>query len=246
MIPFPYEGIIYVWFRYHSPEQGLGWAAKRRRKNMAIINAASRDGAGKGVARKLRREGRVPAVLYGGGVANVNLSLDAKEWSMLLLKEQSALRTNRQNMIIDGHRRAPVLMRGLQTHPLTGNVTHVDFTRFDPNQQIEINVPVHISGEEECPGIKEGGVMQIVRRELEVNCLAKNVPNSIEVSIAELSIGDSIHIDDIALPEGAEVRRDVNFTVVAIVAVKAEAVVEEEVEAEIVPEETEDTPEKSE
>ena len=199
---------------------------------MAIINAQTRDGAGKGVARKLRREGRIPAVLYGAGKPNINLSLDANEWNMLVAKEQTALRTFRQDMLINKTRRVPVLMRGFQTHPLSGNPMHVDFTRFDPTQKIELFVPVNVVGEEQCPGIKEGGILQVVRRELEVSCLAKDVPNAIEISVEGMEIGHSIHIDDIQLPPGVEVHREVNFTIITVVSVKAEAVAEEEVEEE--------------
>lgn len=199
---------------------------------MAMIQAQERTGAGKGVARKLRRAGRIPAVLYGGGQPNVNLSLDAKEWGMLLSREQSSLRTQRQNMVIDGTRRAQVLMRDVQFHPLSGLSVHADFMRFDPNQRVDLAVPVQVVGEEDCPGIKEGGVLQTVRHELEVSCLAKDVPNFIKISVGGMAIGDSIHIDDVVLPEGVTVHREVNFTIVAVVAVKAETVAEGGDEAE--------------
>lgn len=205
---------------------------------MATINAQTRDGAGKGVARKLRRQGKIPAVLYGGGQPNINLFLDAREWNILVSKEQTALRTHRQDMLIDSSRRVPVLMRGFQTHPLSGAAVHVDFTRFDPTQRIELFVPVNVVGEELCPGIKEGGVLQTVRRELEIRCLAKDVPNAIEISVETLGTGQSIHIDDIQLPAGVEVQREVNFTILAIVAVKAETVTEEVEDAAAEPDST--------
>lgn len=191
---------------------------------MAIINAVTRSGAGKGVARKLRREGRVPAVLYGAGKPNINLSLSAKEWDELLVKEKSGLRTHRQEMVIDGTTRTLVLMRASQIHPLSGTVVHVDFTRFDPNQKIEISVPIHIEGEEKCPGIKAGGILQLVQRELHISCLAGNVPDSITVSVATVEIGHSVHIQDITLPEGVEVHGDDDQTILTVVAPRSEAV----------------------
>lgn len=194
---------------------------------MAIINAQVRDGAGKGVARRLRREGRVPAVLYGAGQPNINLSLDSKAWRALLSREQSSLRTHRQDMVIGENRREPVLMRSFQTHPLSGDTLHIDFTRFDPTQKVELFIPVHVTGEEVCPGIKEGGILQVIRHELEVSCLARDVPDSIKISVESLQMGNSIHINDIQLPPGVEVHTEVNFTVLAIIAVKAEAVAEE-------------------
>ncbi len=191
---------------------------------MLNINAQTRNDVGKGVARQLRRDGRIPANLYGAGRPNRNLSLDSKEWMDLVEKHGSGLRTNRQNMVIDEKLRVAVLLRDFQIHPVSGNPVHVDFMRFDPNQKLEIMVPVEIAGEEECPGIKEGGVLQTVRRELEVSCLAGNIPNEIIISVANLTIGDSIHIEDITLPEGVEVHTDVNFTIAAIVGVQAEEV----------------------
>ncbi|MBF0399717.1 MAG: 50S ribosomal protein L25/general stress protein Ctc [Magnetococcales bacterium] len=194
---------------------------------MAIINATTRDGAGKGVARKLRREGRVPAVLYGGGKPNINLSLSAKEWDELLVKEKSGLRTHRQEMVIDGTTRTLVLMRASQIHPLSGNVVHVDFTRFDPTQKIEIAVPIHLEGEERCPGVKAGGVLQLVHRELHISCLAGNVPDYITVSVAQVEIGHSVHIQDVTLPEGVEVHGEEDLTILTVVAPRSEAVDEE-------------------
>ena len=198
---------------------------------MAVIQAKTRYGAGKGVARKLRRAGRVPAVLYGGGQPNINLSLDAKEWDELRIKEKTGLRTQRQELVIDKSKRSLVLMRGSQIHPLSGNTVHVDFTRFDPTQKIEISVPVNIIDEEACPGVKAGGVLQVVRRELEINCLAGKIPGAITVSVANVEIGHSLHVRDIALPDGVEVRThgDADLTILTVVAVRSEAVdVEEE------------------
>ncbi|MEO5363973.1 MAG: 50S ribosomal protein L25/general stress protein Ctc [Magnetococcus sp. DMHC-8] len=191
---------------------------------MAVINAITRSGAGKGVARKLRREGRVPAVLYGGGQPNINLSLDAKEWDDLLVKEKSGLRTHRQEMVIDNSARSLVLMRGYQIHPLSGAAVHVDFTRFDPNQEIEIAVPIHIVGEEKCPGVKAGGVLQVVQRELEISCLAGSMPDSIEVSVARLELGHSIHVRDLQLPDGVEARDEADMTILTVVTIRSEAV----------------------
>ncbi|MBF0185738.1 MAG: 50S ribosomal protein L25/general stress protein Ctc [Magnetococcales bacterium] len=191
---------------------------------MAVINAKTRYGTGKGVARKLRREGRLPAVLYGAGQPNVNLSLQAKEWEDLLTREKSGLRTHPQELVLDGGSRTMVMMRGYQVHPLSGNAEHVDFVRFDPNQEIEIAIPVHLVGEEKCPGVKAGGVLQVIQRELEIACLAGNVPDFIEVSVASLDIGHSIHIQDVKLPEGVEVRGEEDMTIVTVVAVRAEVV----------------------
>ena len=194
---------------------------------MSNINALSRDGIGKGVARKLRREGRIPANLYGAGRPNLNLSLDGREWMDLVEKNGTTLRTNRQALLVDSQQREVVLLRGFQVHPVTGNPVHVEFMRFDPKQKVEIMVPVVIEGEEKSPGVKEGGMLQTVRHELEVHCLAGDIPNQITISVAHLEIGDVIHIEDIELPPGVEVHTDVNFTIATVVGIKAEQAEEE-------------------
>ncbi|WP_130469966.1 50S ribosomal protein L25/general stress protein Ctc [Candidatus Magnetaquicoccus inordinatus] len=191
---------------------------------MAVINARTRYGTGKGVARKLRREGALPAVLYGAGQANINLSLNAKEWEDLLAREKSGLRTHPQELVIDGSNRNMVMMRGYQVHPLSGLAEHVDFVRFDPNHEIEIAIPIHLVGEDKCPGVKAGGILQIIHRELDIACLAGNVPDYIEVSVAKLDIGHSIHIQDVKLPDGVEARGEEDMTIVTVVAVRAEVV----------------------
>ncbi|MBF0161466.1 MAG: 50S ribosomal protein L25/general stress protein Ctc [Magnetococcales bacterium] len=191
---------------------------------MAVIHAKTRYGAGKGVARKLRREGEIPAVLYGGGQPNINLSLNAKGWDELVSKEGSGLRTHRQEMVVDGSIRSLVLMRGSQIHPLSGNTIHVDFCRFDPNQKVELMVPIHVVDEEKCPGVKAGGVLQVVHRELQVSCLAGNIPDFITVSVAHVEIGHSLHIQDVQLPDGVEVHGESDLTILTVVAVRSEAV----------------------
>ncbi|MBF0447776.1 MAG: 50S ribosomal protein L25/general stress protein Ctc [Magnetococcales bacterium] len=190
---------------------------------MAMINAESREGTGKGVARKMRREGRIPAVLYGAGRENLNLSLSAKEWIELVEKNGSSLRTQRQTLVLDGKARQMVLLRGFQVHPVTENPLHVDFTRFNPNQRVEIEVPVLLVGEEVSRGVKDGGILQQIRRELEVQCLAGDIPEHIEISVAHLEIGDSIHIEDVVLPEGVLVNHEVNFTIATVGAPHVEA-----------------------
>lgn len=199
---------------------------------MATINAEKRDGTGKGVARALRREGRIPAVLYGGGQPAINLTLDAKQFNTLVEKEGSDLRTQRQDMIIGKSTRAMVLLREYQVHSVNERVLHVDFLRFDPSKEIDVAVPVLLVGEESCPGVKRGGVVQHIRRELEVHCKAGDIPHEIEVDVSGLDIGDSVHIEDITLPPGVEVFTDVNFTIAALVGVQAESVSDDDAEAE--------------
>ncbi|MBF0308931.1 MAG: 50S ribosomal protein L25/general stress protein Ctc [Magnetococcales bacterium] len=195
---------------------------------MATIQATVRSGTGKGVARKLRVVGKLPAVMYGAGQPVLNLTLEAKEWKSVFFKEGSGLRTHPQTLQIEGVGRVLALMRDFQVHPVTGVFEHVDFLRFDPNRRAEVMVPVVILDEAICPGVKRGGMVQVVAHELEVHCLAGQIPDQIEISVKDLDIGDSIHIQDVKLPEGAEVPSEDNFTIVAVVGVKSEESGEEE------------------
>ncbi|MBF0181007.1 MAG: 50S ribosomal protein L25/general stress protein Ctc [Magnetococcales bacterium] len=190
---------------------------------MATIQAQSRAGLGTGNARQLRRSARLPAILYGGTGENSTLSLDLKEWLKLLETEGSALRTHRQELLIDGDQKVAVLMRDYQIHPVSGLPLHVDFMRFDPSRVIHVNVPVHVVDEAKSPGIKLGGILELIRKDLEVQGRADLIPDAIEVSVANLDIGDSIHMQDIQLPDGVEIPADENFTILTVVGVHGEA-----------------------
>ncbi|MEO5365205.1 MAG: 50S ribosomal protein L25/general stress protein Ctc [Magnetococcus sp. WYHC-3] len=186
------------------------------------IEAKRRDGIGKGVSRQLRMAGRIPAVVYGAGRENINLSLLRKDWVRLMEKEGAHMRTQPHDLAIEGGETLAVLLRDEQVHPVSELPMHVDFLRYDAEKRIRVGVPVVIVGETECPGIKSGGVVQIVRHEVEVTCKAGRIPDHIEVSVAGLRIGESVHIEDIALPEGVQVLHEVNFTLAVVVGVKEE------------------------
>lgn len=195
---------------------------------MANIVAERRDGTGKGVARQLRREGRIPAVLYGKGMPALSISLELQAWRRILETEASTIRTQPQQFTLVGGSRQLVLLRDMQVHPVTGIPQHVDLMRFDPEREIEIEVPVHLLDEDQCPGVKRGGMMQQIRHELEVKCKAGDIPESIDISVAELDIGDAIHLSDVKLPEGVEVHSDADFTIATVVGVKDESVESED------------------
>ncbi|MBF0108098.1 MAG: 50S ribosomal protein L25/general stress protein Ctc [Magnetococcales bacterium] len=195
---------------------------------MAIIKATKRDGTGKGVARQLRRDGRVPAVLYGGPKtkSNINLSLELRELLKTLEIEGTNIRVKVIDLVIDGVGTEKSLMRGLQLHPVSGRPVHVDFMRFDAHQKIQVMVPIHVVDEDQSPGIRSGGILQLVQHEMEIHCQAGAIPEAIEVSIKGLEIGHSIHLRDIQLPAGTEVHGDQNMTIVTLIGVKAEQVEE--------------------
>lgn len=189
---------------------------------MATIQAVKRAGTGKGVARKLRVEGRLPAVVYGSGQPNLNLSLEKKEIMTLVAAMGSDLRTSPQTLVVDGKTKIAVLVRDMQRNPVTGWPEHLDFLRFDPTKKVEVHVPTHVLDEVESPGVKMGGLLQHVTRELVVHCLAGEIPHSLDVSVAGMEIGQSIHLRDLKLPKGVEVMGDPSLTIVTIVGKQAE------------------------
>lgn len=189
---------------------------------MATIQATSRAGTGKGVARKLRMQGRLPGVVYGAGQPNLNLTFEKKEIMAIVAAMGSDLKTTPQTLEVDGTTKIAVLMRDLQRNPVTGWPEHLDFLRFDPNKRIEVRVPTHIIGEAEAPGVKMGGLLQHVTRDLLVHCLAGNIPHAFDVSVVGLTIGHSIHLSDLKLPAGVEVVGEPSMTIVTIVGKQAE------------------------
>ncbi|MDX1707140.1 MAG: 50S ribosomal protein L25/general stress protein Ctc [Desulfobacterales bacterium] len=191
------------------------------------LDAQVRKTTGNGPARVLRRQGRVPAVLYGPKTEPILLSIDSREFDQILKKSSIGsvlLKLDIKNGQT-GSRSA--MVKELQTHPVTGQFLHVDFYEVDLKRKINAMVPVTTSGISQ--GVENGGILQIVRRELEVFCLPTAIPEAIDVDISELDIGESIHVNEIALPSDVELPEDVDFTVLTILAPKIE---EEPVEEE--------------
>ena len=194
------------------------------------LKAQIRKTAGNGPARTLRREGKVPAVLYGPKTETVLLSIDSKDFEQIL-KEASvgSVLLNLQIQNGKAYTRS-AMIKELQTHPVSGSFLHVDFYEIDMQKKIIAKVPVVAKGH--SIGVEVGGLMQYVRRELEVLCLPTAIPESIEVDITDLDIGDSIHLEDISLSGDVEILADTNFTVLTVLAPKVEEEVVEEEELE--------------
>ncbi len=190
------------------------------------LKAQIRKTVGNGPARSLRRKGKMPAVLYGPKIEPVLLSIDVKDIEHIL-KEASvgSVLLNLQIQNGKSYTRS-AMIKELQTHPVTGKFLHVDFYEIDMQKKITVKVPVVARGQ--SIGVELGGLLQYVRRELEVLCLPTAIPEAIEVDISDLDIGDSIHLEDISLPGDIEILADTNFTLVTVLAPKVEEVVEEE------------------
>ena len=195
------------------------------------LEAQVRKTTGNGPARVLRREGRIPAVLYGPKTEPIMLSIDFKEFEQILKKSTvgSVLLKLQIKNGQTGSRSA--MVKELQTHPVTGQFLHVDFYEVDLAKKINAMIPVTVTGKSQ--GVEDGGILQIVRRELEVFCLPTAIPEAIEVDISGLEIGGSIHVNEIVLPGDVELPEDIDFTVITVLAPKVEEeVVEEEELAE--------------
>lgn len=181
-----------------------------------VIKAELRTKAGKGSSRAIRREGRLPAVVYGAKKDVVTVTVDHVDITKLL--NTGAFLSTTYDIEVDG-KKEMVLPRDVQFHPVSDWPMHIDFLRLDKNATIAINVPVHFINEEECPGIKQGGIINAVRHEIELNCPANNIPESIIIDLTGLELGDSVHISAITLPEGVTpVIDDRDFTIATIAA----------------------------
>jgi len=179
------------------------------------LGATARDKSGKGASRATRRQGRVPAVIYGNGQAPTNISLDPLELNKAL--HRTGFFASLVDLKLDKGNQL-VLPRDVQFHPVTDNPIHVDFMRVGSDTVLTVAVPVQFLNDTTCPGIKRGGVLNIVRHEIEVTCRADNIPNKLVADLAAMDIGDSLHISAIQLPDGVKPTIARDFTVATVVA----------------------------
>lgn len=205
------------------------------------IKAIVRELKGTGASRRLRHAGKTPGVLYGGVKDATSLEIDSKELFMQFRHE--AFHASILTLNLDGKKEA-VILRDFQMHPVRNNIMHIDFQRINENEKIHVKVPFHFTNEETAPGVKlEGGLISHIMTEIDVACLPKDLPQYIEVDMGELSIGDSIHLSEVKVPEGVELTglSDENDPVITAIS-KPKVVVEEVVAA---PSETDEEGESS-
>ena len=166
------------------------------------IKAVKRDLKGTSASRRLRRAGSVPGVVYGGEKPAQPLEFDHKALFMEFRHE--AFHASILSLEVDG-KKEDVLLRDYQLHPVRNTIQHVDFQRVSTTEKIHVKVPFHFVNEDTCPGVKTGGgIVGHILNEAEVSCLAKNLPEFIEVDLGKLEIGESVHLSEITLPEGVE------------------------------------------
>ncbi len=205
-------------------------------KNIAMT-AQNRDGTGKGSARALRRENRIPAVIYGNNQAPVTITLDEKD--ITLEYHKGHIFTTLVDIDLDGKKEL-VLARDVQTHVVKDTIQHVDFLRVSAKTKIAVNIPVHFINEDKSPALNDRGIINTVRHEVELYCQATNIPEFIEVNLEGKDYGDAAKMSDAILPEGATpVISDRDFTIATIVEPREEPTEEELSEGAEAPEASE-------
>ena len=192
-----------------------------------------REGKGKGVARKLRATGRIPGVYYAPSEEATPISLDPKELDRLIRTSAAGMNTLidvKGGDQLDGK---VVLVKDIQRDPLRGVPLHADLYAIDVNKKIDVSVPIHLTGT--STGVKlDGGILDQTLRELELQCLPGSIPEELQVDITELAVGDSLHVRDIALPDGVELLTDADLSIANVALPKqAEEEIPEAVEVEV-------------
>lgn len=178
------------------------------------FKAEARKKTGTGATRAIRRAGKVPAIIYGAKKETSYISIELNE----LLKEYNRrpLLSQLVELDVDG-KKETVLLRELQVHPVSSQPEHIDFIRLTKGQKVRVFVHIRFINADKSPGLKRGGVLNMVRRDIELYCDPDKVPSSITVDLTGLSIGDSVHLDHINIPEGTESAIKRNFTIATVV-----------------------------
>ena len=188
---------------------------------MEIINlkASPRETTGNGPSRVLRRDGKVPAILYGPKTETIKLAIDKLDLEPIFKSGAVAQKLLKLEIVgTEGGRN--VMIKEVQRHPVSLNLLHLDLYEVSMDQKIKVMVPVVTTGK--CRGVEMGGMLQIIRRELEVLCRPDQIPEHISIDITDLDVGDSFHVESLQLEGAVEVPADVNFTILTILSTKAE------------------------
>jgi large subunit ribosomal protein L25 len=192
------------------------------------LDVKTRSGEGSRAARRLRRSGRVPGVLYGGGGEPIGFDADARELRHALAGAGAVL-----DLSLDGKKATPVVLKEAQRDPVRGDTVHVDLLRVNLDVAIHAVVPLELTGGDDSPGVKEGGVLEQITRELNVEALPTAIPESIVHAIGEMQIGETILLSALEIPEGVTLLDDPEETVVATLSPpRLQTEAEEEIESE--------------
>ena len=191
------------------------------------LQVASRDPDGSRSARRLRRTGRVPGVLYGGGSDPVSFSVDARELRVALAGTGAVV-----DLSIDGSEATPVVLKEAQRDPVRGETTHVDLLRVRLDKPIHAIVPLELTGVDDTPGVKEGGILEQLTRELNIEALPTAIPESIVHDLGEMQIGETLGLESITVPQGVTLLDDLTATVATLSAPRLQNEEESEIESE--------------
>ncbi len=192
------------------------------------LNANIRQNKGKGVSKALRRQGLVPGIFYGPKTAPLALSIESLEIDKIF-KHSGSNQAPLNLKIKNGDTLKKIAMiKDLQVHPVSRKYLHVDFYEIAMDKKIQVKVPVELTGT--AAGAEAGGTLQLITREIDVLCLPMDIPESITIDVSEMEIGDSIHVEELQVPENVEIIADTDYTVVTVSSAMAEEVVEEEAE----------------
>lgn len=186
--------------------------------DVLTLAAQPRERGGKGASRAIRREGRVPAVIYGGKESASAIHVEAK--SLIKILNTGLFLNSVVEIEIDGKKHM-TLPRDVQFHPVTSRPLHVDFLRVSRHSQVVVQVPVRFQNEDASPGLKRGGVLNVVRHEIEVRCPANAIPDEIFIDVTGFEVGESIHISSVTLPADVTPTIDRDFTIATIAAPSA-------------------------
>jgi len=190
------------------------------------IKSLLRKESGKEASKKIRREGFIPAVIYGRGF---NVPVKLSRFSLTALRAIHFSESTVIDMVIEGYRdnssKINVLIKDIQYNPLTEEVIHIDFVKVSLEEKIRVNIPVVLKGD--CKGVKDGGILEQMLWEVEVEALPLEIPEKIELNVSSLEIGDSLHVKDISFDKNIKVIEDASETIVTVVAKQEEVEVEE-------------------
>ena len=178
------------------------------------LEVQERTGTGKGAARQAHRDGLVPGIVFGGDVDPLPIQMDFNK--LLTMLRKGRFKATLFNLKVEGHDDVRVICRDVQRHVVKDLPTHVDFMRLKRTTKINLYINVEVSGEEECPGLKKGGTLNLVRSEVELLVTAADIPESITVDISELEIGDNATIANVKLPEGCKPVIDRDFVIAQV------------------------------
>ncbi len=196
------------------------------------LDADVRKEKGKGVARKLRQDGKIPGVIYGPGMEPVSLSVDERDFNRVLFKAQGEQVIFTLNLKNNGDSKEQLaVVKEVQRHPVSDRIRHIDFYAISAEQEVKVEVPIKIVGK--AKGIEfHGGVLETLERTLTISCLPFDIPREIEVDISELDVGDALHVSDLTPPEGIKFMDPPDTTIVTVVGGAVEEPAEEEEEIE--------------